>query len=263
MTYRGSSSMRFLPDHQMAFSGRGSVRNRGIGVVVRREVMKRMMTCGISQRLCLIIGLAVLALSACNSGPGSSKARAEAASTTSGDSSGSHVDILCVGDRLNNPPEPFHYSYKYSGTAGSIDNEAEVTTQAIDIISKDASGTHSYHGVRSDENSWNAAILVLSSLRFTGLSARIDSLNGTSALTPQGTEAVNGYNTTKYAIDTTRANASDKEQFEMLFNKGSFEKGTIWTPADGCAVKLVLDEAILQNDGSVDKGHYELAVVKK
>jgi hypothetical protein len=54
-----------------------------------------------------------------------------------------------------------------------------------------------------------------------------------------------------------------RQQFETLFNKGSFEKGTIWVPVDGCAVKLILDEAIVQNDGSVDKGHYELALIKK
>jgi hypothetical protein len=202
------------------------------------------------------------AMAACTSTPTSKSAQGNTADAASTDS-GTHVETLCVGDRLSNPPEPFHYSYKYSGTAGAIDNEADVTTQAIDIISKDSSGSRTYHGIRSDENSWNAAILNLSSLRFTGLSARIDSLNGTSSLTPQGAESVNGYNTTKHVIDTTHANASDRQQFETLFNKGSFEKGTIWAPADGCAVKMVLDEAIVQNDGSVDKGHYELAVVKK
>ncbi len=177
--------------------------------------------------------------------------------------SANHVELMCVGDRISNPSEPFHYSYRYSGTAGSIENQADITPQVIDVTSKNSSGSHTYHGVRSDETSWNTAVLDLSSLRFTGLSARIDSLNGTSALVSQGAESVNGYNTTKYAIDTTRANSSDRQQFETLFNKGSFEKGTIWVPADGCAVKLDLDEAIVQNDRTVDKGHYELALVKK
>ncbi len=212
--------------------------------------------------LCLIIAFASLALFACNSRTGSSRTRGERTSEGA-DPADTHVELLCVGDRINNPPEPFDYSYKYSGAAGSIDNEADITPQAMDITSKNSAGTHTYHGVHSDENSWNAAVLELSSLRFTGLSARVDSLNGTSALVPQGAESVNGYSTTKYAIDTTRANASDKQQFETLFGKGSFEKGTVWAPSDGCAVKLVLDEAILQNDGSVDKGHYELAVMKK
>ncbi|MGC2476688.1 MAG: hypothetical protein WA485_20305 [Candidatus Sulfotelmatobacter sp.] len=210
-----------------------------------------------------LLAVAIVAtVVACNSTPASKDAQDKTVDAASANS-GAHVETLCVADRIGNPPEPFRYSYKYSGSSDSIDNEADITPQAMDIISKDASGSHSYHGVRSDENSWDAAILDLSSLRFTGLSARIDSLNGTSALIPQGAESVNGYKTTKYAIDTTRANSSDKQQFEALFNKGSFEKGAIWVPSDGCAVKLVLDEAIVQNDGSVDKGHYELAVVKK
>ncbi len=209
-----------------------------------------------------MIGLALLALSACNSRPGASKTSDGTAAGNANDSD-PHVDIMCVGDRISNPPEPFHYTYKYSGTAGSIDNEAEITPQAMEIISKDGSGSHTYHGVRSDENSWNAAALTLASLRFTGLSARIDALNGTSALVRQGTESVNGYNTTKYGIDTTSSKGSDRQQFETLFNKGSFEKGTIWVPSDGCAVKMILDEAIVQNDGSVDNAHYELAMVKK
>jgi hypothetical protein len=142
-------------------------------------------------------------------------------------------------------------------------NQVELTPQAMDVNSKDSSGSRKYHGVRSDETSWNTAVLDLSSLRFTGLSARIESLNGTSALVSRGAESVNGYNTIKYAIDTTRANTADRQQFETLFNKGSFEKGTIWVPADGCAVKMDLDEAIVQNDGSIDQGHYELALVKK
>lgn len=224
--------------------------------------MKRISDLRIFRCFCPMIGLALLALSACNSRP-------EASNTGDGvvagnaNASDTHVDIMCVGDRISNPPERFHYAYKYSGTAGSIDNEAEITPQAMEIISKDSSGSHTYHGGRSDENSWNAAVLTLASLRFTGLSARIDSLNGTSALVRQGPESVNGYNTTKYLIDTTRSSSSDKQQFETLFNKGSFEKGTLWAPADGCAVKLVLDEAIVQNDRSVDKAHYELAIAKK
>lgn len=210
--------------------------------------------------LALVVTYALLAAVGCNSSASSNNAPNSSENSTE---SGAQVETLCVADRINNPQEPFHYSYKYSGGAGSTDNEADITPQTIDITSKDSSGIHSFHGARSDENSWNGAVLSLSSLRFTGLSARIDALNGTSALVPQGAESVNGYQTTKYAIDTTRANSSDQQQFETLFGKGSFEKGTIWAPSDGCAVKLTLDEQIVQNDGSVDKSHYDLAIVKK
>lgn len=170
---------------------------------------------------------------------------------------------MCMSDRINNPSAPFHYSYKYSDASGSTDKEADITPQAMDITITDASGSHNYHGVRSNEESWNSAVLDLSNLRITGLSARLDSLNGGSALAQRGSESVNGYSATKYAIDTTSANSSDKQQFETLFGKGSFEKGTAWAPEDGCAVKLILDEAIVQNDGSVNKGHYELNMIRK
>ncbi|HEY2472534.1 MAG TPA: hypothetical protein VGI45_32415 [Terracidiphilus sp.] len=177
--------------------------------------------------------------------------------------SGAHIDLLCLGDRINSPSGPFHYSYKYLDESNSIDNEADITPQKMDITSTDRSGTHSYHGVRSDEASWNAAVLDLSSLRFTGMTARIDSLNGSSSITSQGAESMNGYSTTKYSIDTAGASAADQKQFQTLFGAGSFEKGTVWVPADGCAVKLILDEAIVQTNGNANKGHYEVAMIKK
>ena len=99
-------------------------------------------------------------------------------------------------------------------------------------------------------------------IAFSVMSARLGSLNG-SAVTSQGAESVNGYSTTKYAIDTTSAGSTDKQTFETLFGKGSFEKGTVWIPADGCAVKLVLDEGLQQTDGSVKKAHYEIAMIKE
>lgn len=224
--------------------------------------MKLTMKWAIQHCLYPVLGLTLLALCACNSKSGSSAAGSNGGSASSGNS-GAHFDVMCMGDRINNPPAPFHYSYKYADASGSTDKEAEITPQAMDITITDASGSHNYHGVRSNEESWNGAVLDLSSLRITGLSARLDSLNGSSSIARQGSETVNGYQTTKYAIDTASANSSDKQQFETLFGKGSFEKGTAWAPEDGCAVKLILDEAIVQTDGSVNKGHYELNTIRK
>jgi len=167
-----------------------------------------------------------------------------------------------MGDRIDNPPGPYHYSYKYTDWSGSTDKEADITPQKMDITIQDKSGSHSYHGVHSDEASWNSAILDLSGLNITGMSARLGSLND-SAVTSQGAESMNGYSTTKYVIDTTSASSTDKQTFETLFGKGSFEKGTVWIPADGCAVKLVLDEGLQQTDGSVKKAHYEMAMIKE
>lgn len=224
--------------------------------------MKLTMKWGIQQCPYLAMYLALLAFCACNSRSGSTAAGSDGGSASSGNS-GAHFDVMCMGDRINNPTAPFHYSYKFADPSGSTDKEADITPQAMDITITDASGSHNYHGVRSNEESWDAAVLDLSSLRLTGLSARLDSLNDSSSIARQGGETVNGYTTTKYLIDTAAANSSDKQQFETLFGKGSFEKGTAWAPEDGCAVKVILDEAIVQNDGSVSKGHYELNTVRK
>jgi hypothetical protein len=87
-------------------------------------------------------------------------------------------------------------------------------------------------------------------------------LQGTSAIAPQGSESINGYSTTKYAIDTGNASSSDKNKIQTLLGNGSFEKGTAWVAADGCAAKLVLDEGVWR-DGSINKDHFELARVRK
>jgi hypothetical protein len=183
--------------------------------------------------------------------------------TSSDSSNDSHIDVLCIGDRINAPAEAFHYSFKYADTSGWVNDEADVTPQTLDVTVKDKSGTHSFHAVRSNDESWGSTVLVVSHLTLTAMSARLDSLNGTSSLKNQGAERVNNYQTTKYLIDTASANSSDKNTFETLFGKGSFEKGAIWMGQDGCVVKLVLDEQFPKTDGGDMKTHFELARIKK
>ena len=214
-----------------------------------------------------LLAMALLAAWGCSSRAKSNDAApgpaAEERSVATSKNGGSRVDVMCIGDRINNPPEPFHYSYLYTGASGSVSKEADITPQAMDITIKDQSGTHSYHGTRADETSWGQAVLDLSNLNITVMSSRLDLLNDSSAITRQGPEAVNGYGTVKYAIDTSSANASDQKKYETLFGKGSYEKGSVWVPADGCAVKLVLDEGIARPDGKVEKVHYEIARIRK
>ena len=211
------------------------------------------------------LALTMLGAVACNSVSASrhSASSQPTVETASGDSGDGPLDVMCMGERINSPQESFHYSYKFTNASGSLDNEAEITAQSIDIVRKDSLGSHSFHGVRSNELSWNSAVLDLSGLRITGLSARLQSLNHTSSLSSKGPESVNGYSTGKYVIDTASANSSDKGTYEALFGKGSLEKGTAWMGPDACVVKLVLDESIVKPDGSVDKGHYEMERSKK
>jgi len=214
-----------------------------------------------SLRSCLLTaaGLALLVSSGCSSGAKPNVGEARSAS----DGGSAHLDAMCIGERIEKPPESFHYFFKSTDASGSVAREADITPQTMDITTTDNSGSHSYHGVRSDENSWNRAMLSLSSLSITAMAARLDSLNGTSAITAQGAEAMNGYQTTKYSFDSTSGKSSDQKQFETLFGPGSFDKGTIWMGQDGCAVKLLLDEGIWQTNGSIQKRHYEMARSKK
>lgn len=206
-----------------------------------------------------LLAAAALALLAggCNS---SADSTSSGAKSTTG--AGGRIDINCVGNHIESPPEAFHYSFK-STAGGSVDKEAEITPQSMDITIQDKAGRHKYHGVRSDEPSWNSAVLNLSGSGFTAMSARIDSIKDKSAVVRAGAEPMNGYQTTKYSIDTTHANSSDLRAYEAFFGSGSYEKGTIWVTADGCLVKLTLDEARKQANGSVDQLHYEIAMIKK
>jgi hypothetical protein len=193
-------------------------------------------------------------------------ANSNATSTRSDDKSttaaGGRIDMNCVGNHVQSPPDAFHYSYK-STDGGSVDKEADVTPQNIDMIIQNQFGSHKYHGVRSDEDSWNSAVLNLSGSGFTVMSARISFVAANTSVARAGAEAMNGYQTTKYSIDTTSANSSDSHSYETLFGPGSYEKGTIWVTADGCPVKLTLDEGRHQGNGSVDKLRYEIDVIKK
>jgi hypothetical protein len=214
---------------------------------------------GIRRRcyLTLFIVVSLFTFSACNSNSGAK------ASTDSGDGIDIASAVMCVGDRVNNPTEAFHYSYKFSDAGGSVRNdEADVTPQAIDVTTVDKSGTHQFHGVRSDEASWNSAVVDLGHLGFTAMTGRLEPLKGSSAIAQQGSEPINGYSTSKFVIDTDIANAKDKHRFAALLGNGSFEKGTLWVAADGCAAKLLLDEGVWR-DGSVNKDHFEIVRLKK
>ena len=185
------------------------------------------------------------------------------AAYTTAKASDARLDVQCIGDQVNDPKEAFHYSYKYSDASTWLEKEADITPQAIAITITDSSGTHKFQGVRSDEHSWNSAILDLSNMNIAMVAARLGSLNGTSSISTQGAETVNGYATSKYAIDTGNAKNPDQQMFQTLFGKGSFDKGTIWMAADSCAAKLVLDEGLWQQDGSIMKAHFEIARIKK
>jgi len=178
-------------------------------------------------------------------------------------SAGQRVDMNCLGDHIEHPPESYHYSFKSSDGQNTVDKEADITPQTMDITIQDKSGSHQYRGDRSKAGSWDSAMMDLTGSGLTVMTARVAFIQNTSAVKRIGDEPVNGYKTTQYSIDTATGTASDAQTFRTMFGAASYDKGNVWVDAQGCPVKLILDEATQQNNGNVNKRHFEIAVSKK
>jgi hypothetical protein len=170
------------------------------------------------------------------------------------------IDLNCVIDHLQNPPESFHYLYKKDAT-DHVHQEADVTPQTIDGFRTQFDGSQQpLHATRSDQQSWQSALAGLTGI--SGMSSTVAIINHNSAMQrePDGGQ-VNGYNTIHYSIDTARFSATERQ---MLLSPGEFEKGDAWVTSAGCPVKLALDSELHKKDGSIiEKLHYEEAMLKE
>jgi hypothetical protein len=173
------------------------------------------------------------------------------------------INVNCIGDRISNPRDSFHYSFKATDEQNTVDKEAEVSPQTMDITIQQAGRSNSYHGIKSNEASWASAVIDLSGSGLTVMIARLEFIKDTSSLKHADDGTVNGYSAAHYSIDTANANSSDKQTFATMFGSGSYDKGDIWVAAEGCPVKLVLDDARQQPNGSVAKTHFEVNFIKK
>lgn len=208
---------------------------------------------------------ALLIAPACNSGS-SSKGAIEkvSAPTKAGKNIAADpdpgIDLNCVYDHLQNPPESFHYLYKKDAT-DHVHQEADVTPQSIDGFRIQFDGSQQpLHATRSDQQSWQGALAGLTGI--SGMSSTVAIINHNSAMQRESDGGqVNGYNTIHYSIDTARFSATERR---MLLSPGEFEKGDAWVTSTGCPVKLGLDSELHRRDGSlIEKLHYEEAMVKK
>ena len=167
------------------------------------------------------------------------------------------IDLNCIIDHIQNPPEAFHYSFKRD----NVDEEADLTPQTIDGTTIDQAGVHPFHGVRSDKDSWQNAWPNLTAVSSTTSLFLI--LGDTGAQVREGAESVNGYDTIKYSIDTARASGIQTTLLRSTLGSGGFEKGAAWVTSQGCPVKFSLDVEMHLNDGSAQKEHFEEAMIKK
>jgi len=170
------------------------------------------------------------------------------------------IDLNCVYEHLQNPPEAFHYRYKKDASS-PVHQEADVTPQTIDGFRTQFDGSQQpLHATRSDQQSWQAALAGLTGIG--GMSSTVAMINHNSAMQRETDGGqVNGFNTIHYSIDTARFSATERQ---MLLKPGEFEKGDAWVTSQGCPVKLSLDSELHRTDGSlIEKLHYEEAMVKK
>lgn len=203
----------------------------------------------------------------CKSAPPSSQATAphtpsqSAAASSSSRSDDPRIILQCAADRIQKPTFPFHWSLKKNvSTSGPSDREADVTPDSITGMVTDSNGSRPINAARSDASAWNMAVLNLAGPLPASTVALV---NNSSATTRAGLEKVNGEDTIKYSIDTTRDTPEDASLIKNVLGPGGFVKGSAWVTAEGCPVKFVIDVEQHLRDGTVATEHYEEAMTRK
>ncbi|MFZ0212293.1 MAG: hypothetical protein WBD23_06115 [Candidatus Acidiferrales bacterium] len=170
------------------------------------------------------------------------------------------IDLKCVAIHIGNAPAPFHWSYKKKIIGLSdADWEAEITPDSIAGTFIDSSGTHSIHGARSDGTSWNTAVMTLTGPLPASTFALV---NNSSATVRAGAQEINDGQVIEYRIDTSKDTPADASLIRSVLGAGGFIKGTAWVTPEGCPVKFSLDVEQHNQDGTVEKEHYEANVTK-
>jgi hypothetical protein len=211
---------------------------------------------------CVVAALAFITMLGCNSAPPKTLDLASGSAQKSvgaaRDSADPNIDLNCVVDHIQNPPESFHYAFK-AESDNPWEEQAEVTPQQIDGSFSNSSlpTPQQFHGTPREVSSNLMAIGRMASLFAT--------VRNTSAVVNEGAEkGVNGYNTVKYSIDTARGNATEEALYKSILGPGGSEKGSVWVTSQGCPVRIALNEELHAKDGSLaGKAHYEEAMIKK
>jgi hypothetical protein len=226
------------------------------------NTLKRLQQVGFGAIFLVLLGSAF----GCNSVPNAKSstepsAKTAAAAPTSSESDNPGISLQCAAEHVQKAPAPFHWSFKKIVTPDTnADWEADVTPDTIAGTLIDSSGTRAINGSRSDQTSWNTAVLILSGPLPASTFSLVDN---SSATTRAGTEAANGVNAIKYTIDTSQDTAADASLIRTVLGPGGFVKGAAWVTRDGCPVKFAIDVEQHNKDGSLDdKEHYELNVTQ-
>ena len=243
-------------------------------------------------------GLLLLAAPACNSKSSKRIEEDKSSQSTNTTNRSEHFDggTYCIQTFTQGPPppQPLHFSNKITESDQSLrskDFEADLSGDTLDIIHHDrwlatdddrkffeetrkfddpkmvvralhdrfADETVTNHFTRSDESGWRVG--------FTGV-AQGGTPWGLFIYKPPvsrvGTENINGYDTIKYAVDTTHQSELEKSAGMLRQLKDYNITGTAWVlNGANCVLQYNIDDEQVSKDGKVSKTHYEGTVAKK
>ena len=218
--------------------------------------------CQVIVRNCIVALSVLISLPGCNSSSSkplngtSEPPQKNVEATKRG--SGPDIDLNCVINHIQSPPESFHYAFR-TESDNPWNEEADVTPQQIDgKFSNNSMPTpQEFHGTPRETSSNLMAIGRMASLFAT--------VRNTSAVVNEGEEkGVNGYYSVRYSIDTAHGNVAEQGLYKSILGPGGSVKGQVWVTAEGCPVRIVVDEELHAKDGSpLGKAHYQEEMVKK
>lgn len=172
---------------------------------------------------------------------------------------------LCLQRMIKNPSAPLHLSFAESSSdSKSTSIEADVTPATIAYTRRETSAGQT-----------SASTKKLQTAQLSEMELDFDIMGpvpwhgelvaAQDAARSEGAENMNGYDTTKYAIDTANEPAAQKATFDSLMAARDYKiAGTAWIASDsGCLVKYAIDFEKDEKDGNAKKTHFEGNVTRK
>jgi hypothetical protein len=236
-------------------------------------------------RLAIIASLITVAAQGCKSGHLETNRGESAQATTSTVKGAEHPldgGTYCVQTITQGPPvaRPIHFSNMVSDSDGSskdyeadligdnfdlkmnvrrpatdLDREASTVPGAPETVIRDGfvESSHTIHYSRGDKSGWAAGpnLFVMAVTPWNLFVAKPDT-------TSAGTEKINGYDTTRYTVDTTHQSQTEKWAFDTAWRTKDYNiTGSAWVTKDtACILKYSIDLERDGNDGKVEKSHY-------
>jgi hypothetical protein len=195
--------------------------------------------------------------------------------------------VETMAQHVPGPTQPIHFSYKKNESDGSakdfestlagdtfdvtfterraatdLDRELSSAPGAAPVTIRDGfvESTRANHYNRADGSAWTAG---WGSVERGGTPWSEFILKPTT--TPAGSENIAGYDTIRFAVDTSHQSALEKSVGNVSMGSKDYNiSGSAWVTKDtGCILQYTIDVDTQGKDGKVGKKHYEGGVTKQ